>query len=165
MTGDGTNWRVLREAYKEFGVQFDPTDMVNLAINQTCSIEKVRRLVGDLAARLDDWALGARWSTTHHSKRANGIFFVEHTRSNVHVHGLVNFPYANRWGRQMMTQHFWQHICPSGTVVVERAYDAFGAADYMTKEMKWRDYNGDQIILLADLMSEKSLTRKPTKQR
>lgn len=163
--GNGPSWHQLREAYKTFGVQFDPTDMVNLATNQTYSIEKVRRLVGNLAARLDDWALGAKWSTTHHSNRASGLFFVEHTRSNIHVHGLVHFPYANWWGRRMMTQHFWHHLCPSGTVMVKPAYDALGAADYMTKEMKWRDYEGDQIILLADFMSEKSLALKPTKQR
>lgn len=57
MTHDGTNWQVLREAYKAFGVQFRPTDMVNLATNQTYSIESVRRSVRDLAARLDDWVL------------------------------------------------------------------------------------------------------------
>ena len=162
---NNTNWRQLRQAYKAFGVQIDPTDMVSLATNQTYSIDRVQHLVGDLAARLDDWALGARWNTSHHSQRANGIFFVEHTRSNIHMHGLVHFPYANRWGRRMMTQHFWRHLCPSGTIDMQRPYDVLGAANYMTKEMKWRDYDGGQIILLADFMSEKSLTRKPTKQR
>ena len=159
------NWKQLREAYKRLGVQFAPTDMVSLATNNQYSIHKVRRLVGDLTARLDDWALGARWSSTHYSARANGIFFVEHTRSNIHAHGLVHFPYANRWGRRMMIGHFWQHLCPSGTCDVRYAYDPLGAADYLTKEMKWLDHDGDQIILLADFMSEKSLTLTPTKQR
>ena len=165
MTGNGTNWKQLRQAYKKFCVQFDPTEMVNLAINQNLDLESVKKRLGRFSGRMDSWGIGTTWSKTHVSGRANGVFFVEHVRSNIHLHGLVHFPYGNRYGRTLVAQDVWSFLCPSGTIKMRRAYDPMGAADYMTKEMKWRDYDDRQIILLADLMSEKSLSQRPTKQR
>ena len=165
MTGDGTNWKRLRQSYMDFCNQFEPTDMVSLAINQNYTLNSTKALLREFSGRMDSWGIGTTWSQTHFSHRANGIFFVEHVRSNIHLHGLVRFPYAEIGVRARIAEELWGHLCPSGTIVMKPAYDPMGAADYMTKEMKWRDYDGDQIILLADLMSEKSLTRKPTKQR
>lgn len=165
MIGNGLNGIRLRQSYKDFCIQFEPTEMVSLAINQNASISKAKTLLKNFAGRMDSWGIGTTWSQTHFTQRANGIFFVEHVRSNIHLHGLVHFPYANWWGRGLMTQHFWRQLCPSGTINMQRPYDVLGAADYITKEMKWHDYDDGQIILLADLMTEKSRTRKPTKQR
>lgn len=165
MTGDGTNWKRLRRSYMDFCNQFEPTDMVSLAINQNVSISKAKSLLKSFSGRMDSWGIGTTWSQTHFTERANGIFFVEHVRSNIHLHGLVRFPYANGCGKAWLAADIWQHLCPSGTIAMKPAYYAAGAADYMTKEMKWHDFDGDQIILLADFMSEKSLTPRPTKQR
>ena len=163
--GDGTDWKRLRKSYKDFCVQFEPTEMVSLAINQSASLCRAQTLLERFSGRMDSWGIGTTWSQTHFTQRANGIFFVEHVRSNIHLHGLVRFPYANRCGRAWIAAEIWEGLCPSGTIAMKPAYDPMGAADYMTKEMKWHDYDDGQIILLADLMSEKSRTRKPTKQR
>lgn len=165
MVGNGTNWKRLRQSYKDFCVQFEQTEMVSLAINQNVSISKARTLLKSFSGRMDSWGIGTTWSQTHFTQRASGIFFVEHVRSNIHLHGLVRFPYANRCGRAWIAAEIWEDLCPSGTIATKPAYDPMGAADYMTKEMKWHDYDDSQIILLSGLMSEKSLTRKPTKQR
>lgn len=163
--GNGTNWKRLRQSYKDFCIQFEPTEMVSLAINQSASLCRAKKLLERFSGRMDSWGIGTTWSQTHFTQRANGIFFVEHVRSNIHLHGLVRFPYGNRCGRAWTAQVLWERLCPSGTIAVKPAYDALGAADYMTKEMKWHDYDDDQIILLADLMSEKSRILRPTKQR
>jgi len=165
MIRDGTNWKRLRQSYKDFCVQFEPTEMITLAINQDASLSKATKLLERFSGRMDSWGIGTTWSQTHFTQRANGIFFVEHVRSNIHLHGLVRFPYANRCGRAWVAAEIWKKLCPSGTFEVKPAYYPVGAADYMTKEMKWHDFDGGQIILLADLMSEKSRTPKPTKQR
>jgi hypothetical protein len=151
------HWKRLREAYKEFAVGFDANEMVTLATNQDGNIEKMRKLVDAFAVRMDRWALGRFYHTLPISKRANGIFFVEHVSSNIHAHGLVHFPYGSGLSRLLKASEFWRSLCPSGSIDVQLVQSVEGIANYVTKEMKWDRYDSDQVILLADRMSDKSL--------
>lgn len=118
------------------------------------------KLVGSFAARMDDHALGSEWSKLPISRRANGIFFIEHVRSNIHAHGLVRFPYGNSWGRELIARKLWADLCPGGSVRLAKIDTLEGAASYCTKEMTRYSYDHGQVVLLEQFMSQKSLSQR-----
>ncbi len=150
----------LREAYIQLCGQFQPNTMVTLATNQLWEIARMTKLVGSFAARMDDRGLGSAWSKLPISCRANGIFFIEHVRSNIHAHGLVRFPYGNDWGRDMIARKLWADLCPGGSVRLSKIYTLDGAASYCTKEMTRYNHQDEQIVLLEQFMSQKSLSQR-----
>ncbi len=150
----------LRSAYIQLCGQFQPNTMVSLVTNQLWEIPRMTTLVGAFGARMDDYGLGSTWSKEPVAKRADGIFFIEHVCSNIHAHGLVRFPYGNAWGRSMIASKLWSDLCPGGTAMLKPIRSLWDAASYSTKEMNRYDYQDDQIVLLEQFMSEKSLSQR-----
>jgi hypothetical protein len=100
------------------------------------SIERARRDIGMLLARIDRRLLGTRF----HKKpdlRTNGVFFFEHVDRNLHAHALIRvqpgwlldfhrlFP-KDRGGA-------WNDIVPSGSYSLQIITDDWGAAGYAVK--------------------------------
>ncbi len=156
------NWyerQRLRSAYGEFCEQMGVTHAVTLATHQDWSISKTTKLLKQFCARMDDIHLGSTWSREPLDKRMNGLFHIEGTQhgKHFHAHGLIRFPYGNESGRKMLIEYFWRGLCPSGTIDVKKLWSN-NFATYASKEMRKRDYTSDRLVLVADFMSEKTLS-------
>lgn len=152
--------RELRKGYIELCRSFAPDTMVTLATHQLWTLERMTKLVGAFAARMDDYALGTRWFKEPRFRRANGMFFIEHVGSNIHAHGLVRFPYGDTHSHLLIGERVWKALCPSGTIKVDPMYRFGRAAVYCTKEMKRQDFCPEQVLLLEQFMSPHSLSEQ-----
>lgn len=149
--------RQLRESYIELALSFEPNFAVTLVTNQYLTTNGMRKLIKGYCARMDNVLLGKEWASAPARQRIDGTFFIEHTASNIHAHGLLRFPSGKPMGLQRISDLVWMKLCPAGSVVVESLWDDGRFADYSTKEMIKPSYDGDQIVLVRDFMSERSL--------
>lgn len=141
----------MRPAYQQLCHQFKPNTFITLATNQTWTPARMKMLVGSFFAHMDRWYLGHTWLNKSLHIRTDGIGFIEHVNTNIHIHLLVNFYTGNMWGRRMMSQFYWNKLCKGGSVEIGPINDIDNLAHYCTKEMAHRSYNSDdQIILLRD---------------
>lgn len=140
-----------RKIYMDLSKRFEPNTFLTLVTNQTWTAQRLRKLVGSYFARMDRWYLGHTWHIEPYDRRINGMGFIEHEDSNIHIHLLVNFKSGNEWGRRMMTEHYWHKFCESGSIEIEPIYDLNGAAYYCTKEMTSEKYDVyEQVVFLQD---------------
>ncbi|SDH23641.1 hypothetical protein [Pelagibacterium luteolum] len=164
---NSTERKKLRDAYFELCMQMGTTHMVTLATHQHWSINKMKALIRHFAGCMDNSGLGGIWSQKPMSQRMNGVFFIEGSElgAAIHTHGLVHIPYGTESFKAQAGKLLWDETCKSGTFKLRELYRPKGAFDYSSKLMKWRNYDHDRIVLLADFMSEKSLSLEPTMQR
>lgn len=148
------NHREFREAYVELCRGIDVQYFVTLATNRDGTIGGARKLAKDYCARIDRKLLGHEWTATPANERTDGVFFVEHVASNIHLHGLLKFPKGTPEKLKVMSGLIWKKLCPAGTVDFQSIYDLPGALRYVLKEQKLSHYEGDQLFLARDLMSE-----------
>lgn len=82
----------LRAAYVDLCRGIDVQYSVTLASNQDGTIAGIRKRARDFCARMDRKLLGPSWSKKPAEQRTDGVFFIEHVASNIHLHGLLRFP-------------------------------------------------------------------------
>ncbi|WP_299146782.1 hypothetical protein [uncultured Tateyamaria sp.] len=125
----------LRAAYKQFAQQLEPELFLTLATNQQMSIGRVQNLTRRFLRGMDQWKHGKRgFMHVDAEQRIDGLFYVEHEHTNIHVQALINRPYCNRFGLQMHANRIWRKLCPSGSVVIKDVDNAGGLSEYCTKE-------------------------------
>lgn len=155
---DYTN-RKLRLAHQKMALDMKPELFLTLATNQTMSLEQMKRKTFGFLACMDRQMLGRKWAKKLSSERMDGLLYIEHEASNIHVHGLMTRPYCNRVGLQLWAEEFWGKICPSGSVVFKDIGDIECRANYVTKEAGKRDFFERQFFMALDLRRYKCPTK------
>lgn len=147
----------MKRAYAQLCQRLEPEYFVTLATNDYGSLGRIRSLAASYCARMDRKLLGHEWHKRPAGERTDGIFFVEHTASHIHLHGLLRFPSGTTTGLEMTTGLIWKKLCPKGSVAVMPIQALSSLVDYCVKESRFSpDYSDDQIILVRELMSERS---------
>lgn len=148
------NRNELRAAYAKLCHGIDVQYFVTLSTHRDGTIGGMRRLARDYCARMDRKLLGHTWTTMPAAERTDGLFFIEHVASNIHLHGLLKFPKGTPEKLEMMTGLIWSKLVPSGTIDFQSIDDLPGALRYVLKEEKLSHYSSDQLLLARDLMSD-----------
>ena len=144
----------LRAAYVTLCHEIEVQYFVTLSTHQDGTIGGMRKRARDFCARIDRKLLGHEWATMPASRRTDGLFFIEHVASNIHLHGLLKFPKGSREKLAIMTGLIWKKLAPSGTVDFRSIDDLHGMLDYVLKEERLSHYSSDQLLLARELMSE-----------
>lgn len=105
------------------------------------------RLIGEYLAMMDRALLGRKWSQLSRDQRTDGIFIVEHTKTNIHAHGLLRFPSPKTHDLEVLTMLKWNRLTQSGDANFQSIYDEEGAVKYCTKEMNSTLFNPDQVVV------------------
>jgi hypothetical protein len=143
----------LRKAYMELAEQMQPNAFVSLATNSHGSVSEMTRLIGIFCGMLDRALLGQKWPTFPVEQRTDGIFVIEHTKTNIHAHGLLRFADPEKTDLALLTTRKWYRLSEAGTVDFQRIYDVEGCAAYCTKEMRSFLFDPDQVVLARQFMA------------
>lgn len=111
------------------------------------------RLIGEYLAMMDRALLGRKWSQLSPDQRTDGIFIIEHTKTNIHAHGLLRFPSPRTYDLGELTLLKWNGLTQAGSTDFQSIYDAEAVVDYCTKEMKGFLFNPDQVVLARQFMA------------
>lgn len=142
----------LRAAYIQLACQFDPNTFVTLAANATGNLNELTCMLDRFCGMMDRKLLGHKFHKLAPDQRSDGIFFVEHTASNIHAHGLVAFRNPKKVNLAELTATTWNRLTKAGTSEVVDIYDASRCASYCTKEMRGSFFDPDQAILVRQFM-------------
>ncbi|MFB0692146.1 hypothetical protein ACA106_16650 [Agrobacterium pusense] len=111
------------------------------------------RLIGEYLAMMDRALLGRKWSQLSPDQRTDGIFIIEHTKTNIHAHGLLHFPKPKTHDLELLTLLKWSTLTQAGSTNFQSIYDAEHCAEYCTKEMNSFLFNADQVVLARQFMA------------
>ena len=114
---------------------------------------ELTHLVGEYLAMMDRALLGRKWSAVSADNRTDGVFFIEHTGTNIHAHGLLRFPQAKTHDLQVLTLLKWNKLTQSGDTNFQTIYDLDGVAEYCTKEIMRTQFTPDQVVLARQFMA------------
>lgn len=142
----------LRDNYIKLAKQMEPNAFVTLATNDTGEILEMTRLIGKFCGMMDREICGHKFHTYPTNKRTNGIFVIEHTKTNIHAHGLLKFPDNPTVDLPLLTARKWNILTKAGTTNFQPIYDVAGVAGYCTKEMSNFSFNGDQVVVAGQFM-------------
>lgn len=147
----------LRTAWIDWVDDHDWDDY--LTINFNCPSDEVtaKKQLGSLLQRLDSYLLGSRYRRRP-AERTFGICFPEHIHINCHWHCLLKYncnPSQHGTVSRSLLEYFWKGIVASGTIHLQDAYDAGGAARYSTKEFGTYERFGS-IAFSSDFWPEAS---------
>lgn len=143
----------LREAYMELAQQIQPNAFVSLATNRHGSVSEMTRLIGIFCGMLDRTLLGQKWPTLPAEQRTDGIFVIEHTKTNIHAHGFLRFTDLDKTDLALLTARKWCRLTEAGTTDFQPIYDVEGCAAYCTKEMRSFLFDPDQVVLARQFMA------------
>ncbi len=129
-----TDFNRLRLAHQQMAVALDVKLFLTLATNQSMSLERMQRKTREFLARMDKAMRGRNWAKKPMSQRMDGLLYVEHEHSNIHVHGLMTKPYCNFAGLQLKAEEIWSELCEGGSVVIKPVGDVRKRSEYVTKE-------------------------------
>lgn len=136
----------LRDAHKDMALAMQPKLFLTLATNKNMSLEGLQKLTRLFVRNMDRQLLGSKFYKFASERCLDGLFYIEHEASNIHVHGLVSQPYCNRIGLQLHADRIWQNICPSGSVVIKDVGDIAKRSAYCTKESGHVDFFARQFF-------------------
>lgn len=139
----------LREEYKNLALSMQPNYFVTLATNDFGSVSETTRVLGKFCAMMDRALLGHRWHKAPEQERVDGVFFIEHTRSNIHAHGLLRVPEQEGEDMAVLIARKWNRLTEAGSTDVQSIHDAYGVAEYVTKELKSFTFDQDQMVLAS----------------
>lgn len=153
-------YRELRAAYIELVSKNIAADtFVTLVTNGTWELPKMQRAIKAFVGCVDHSLLGRTWCRKPLDCRAEGMFFIEHVKSNTHAHGLLRLPQRHlddqRDLKTLFEQH-WHKFAPGGSLDFQVLYDAVGCADYCTKEMKFGHFTGEQMVCTWDFVKRQN---------
>lgn len=149
----------LKASYVDICRDLDVRYFVTLATNRDGTLAGIRKLAGNFCARMDRKLLGTSWNKKPPEARTDGVFFVEHVASNIHLHGLLRFPSGTGEGLRTTSAVIWNTLCPSGTVDWQAVDNLQSRVGYCLKERRFADYSQDQVFLVRELM-HKSVSSK-----
>lgn len=143
------NREQLREEYIALAVSMQPNFYVTLVTNDFGSVAEITRKLGKFCAMVDRSLIGHRWNTAPEQKRLDGLFFIEHASSNIHVHGLLRIPEARDTDMALLVERKWNRLTEAGSTNLQSIYEAVGVAEYVTKEMRSFTFDQDQTVLAS----------------
>ena len=142
------NVQQLRNAWIDWIDEHQWDDYLTVNFNCASTITSGKQQFGKLCQRIDSFLLGPRYRKQV-ANRTFIIAFPEHVRSNFHYHCLVKYNCIGRGSHPIskhILQYYWKQLVPSGTIHLQDAYDASGAARYSTKECGSFDRLNDIIV-------------------
>ena len=145
----------LRDALGNWIDDHEWDDFLTVNFNCQSTVLTAKAQFGKLCQRLDRHLLGSRY-LKRPAERTFIIGFPEHISSNFHIHCLTKYNcirHGSRSALEGILQHYWKELVPSGTIHLQEAYDAAGAARYSTKEFGSYD-RFDDIIFPGEFWSE-----------
>jgi hypothetical protein len=142
----------LRDAYIETAMRIKPDAFVTLATNDTGVVSEMTRLIGKFCGMMDRELCGHKWYTLPPEQRMDGIFFIEHTKTNIHAHGLLKFPGCPELDLPLLTARKWSRLTDAGETNFQAIYDTEGVVRYCTKEIKSFAFDEDQMVLVGQFM-------------
>ncbi|MGY5808446.1 hypothetical protein ACXHXG_12080 [Rhizobium sp. LEGMi198b] len=142
----------LRDSYIETARQMQPNAFVTLTTNSTGDVLEMTRLIGRFCGMMDRELCGHKWHTLSAAERTDGIFFIEHVKTNIHAHGLLKFPDRPYDNLPALTALKWNRLTRAGETNFQSIYDAEGVANYCTKEIGRSTFDGDQVVLVGQFM-------------
>ncbi|THF50776.1 hypothetical protein [Allorhizobium terrae] len=142
----------LREGYIQVIQQMTPNAFITLATNDTGDMSEMTRLIGKFCGMMDREICGHKFHTYSSDKRTNGIFVIEHTKTNIHAHGLLRFPDNSTVDLPLLTARKWNTLTKAGTTNFQPMYDAVGVAGYCTKEMRSFLFDWDQVVVASQFI-------------
>jgi predicted small integral membrane protein len=148
-----TDFNRLRLAHQHMAVALDVKLFLTLATNQSMSLERIKRKTREFLARMDAKMLKHGWSKAPASERLDGLLYVEHEHSNIHVHGLMTKPYCNYAGLQLRAEEIWSELCESGSVVIKPVGDVRKRSEYCTKEAGKHGFFERQFFMASEFMA------------
>lgn len=148
-----TDFNRLRRAHQQMAMALDVKLFLTLAANQSMSLERMQRKTREFLARMDAVMLKRGWSKASASKRLDGLLYVEHEHSNIHVHGLMTKPYCNYAGLQLRAEEIWSQLCESGSVVIKPVGDVRKRSEYCTKEAGRHGFFERQFFTAREFMA------------
>lgn len=152
--------RQLRAAYIELIANNIAVDtFVTLVTNETWELPKMHRALKAFLGCADHSLLGKKWYQKPLDCRTEGMFFIEHVKSNTHAHGLLRLPHRHLGDQRDLKTLFEQHwikFAPGGSVNCQALYDAPGCADYCTKEMAFRHFRDEQMFCTWDVANRQN---------
>lgn len=149
----------LTAAYVDICRGLNVRYFVTLATHRDGTLPGIRKLAANFCARVDRRLLGTSWSKKPAEARTDGIFFVEHVASNIHLHALLRLPSGTEEGLRMTSVSIWNTLCPTGTIDWQAVDDLPRRVGYCVKERRFTDYSDDQVFLVRELM-HKSVSSK-----
>ena len=144
---------LLRSGHTELARRIKPELFLTLATNQHISIDRMKGLVKRFLRDMDQALLGRRFMHCEPERRLDGLLYVEHEHSNIHVHGLMTRPYCNQVGLQLHAERIWSEMCQGGSVVIKAAGDFAKRSEYCTKEFRKQDFFERQFFTARELMA------------
>lgn len=123
-----------RAAVRDLLASFPATLFLTANFNDTTDLVSGRSALRGLHARIDRRLLGRGWARRPSEDRSLAIWLPEHIDTNTHWHGLMTVPAADPSKLIDELPEMWTRIIPSGQLHVQSAFNAGGAAAYMTKD-------------------------------
>lgn len=111
------------------------------------------RLIGEYLAMMDRALLGRKWSQVSPDQRTDGLFIIEHTKTNIHAHGLLRFPAVKSHDLEVLTLMKWNRLTQSGDTDFQSICDVDRVAEYCMKEMANVQFSSDQVVLTRQFMA------------
>jgi hypothetical protein len=143
----------LRAAHVQMAVVLQPKFFLTLATNQHVGLEQMKTWTRMFLQLMDKRMLGNKFFKHEAKERMDGLFYIEHEASNIHVHGLITGPYSNRIGLQLCANEVWGKVCPSGSVLIKDIGDVEVRSKYCTKEYFRSDFFDRQFFVGSEFMS------------
>ena len=143
----------LREAHVQMAVALQPKFFLTLVTNQHVDLEQVKKWTRMFLQLMDKRMLGNKFFKHAAHERMDGLFYIEHEASNIHVHGLVTQPYSNRIGLQLCGEAVWQKVCPSGSLLIKDIGDVAVRSKYCTKEYFRSEFFDRQFFVASEFMA------------
>jgi len=113
----------------------------------------ITRLIGEYLAMMDRALLGRKWSQLSPDQRTDGLFIIEHTKTNIHAHGLLRFPTAKSHDLEVLSLMKWNRLTEAGDTNFQSIYDVEGIVGYCMKEMSGVQFTPDQVVLARQFMA------------
>lgn len=135
-----------RSAVREMIAGSSPALFITLAFNRSTTLETAQAKLGELHRRWCRAIFGKRWNAKDFDW-PSVIAVAEHVNlDNLHLHLAVACDDEAARCIVAVTPKQWAALVPSGDVDCQAIHDAFGAGDYMAKELT--PSTTDHLIIL-----------------
>ena len=143
--------RMVRKGVEQW--MHDPrwTHFLTLCENRETTLSAAERHFRTFCACVDECFLGRRYSSKPDLRQLI-VVFPEHLESNLHFHGMMEIKPSKRVPMsevEAVLLSEWKKVVVSGSIDVQKIYDASGLARYMTKELK--SQGSDYKMLMSNM--------------
>lgn len=127
--------------------ELDPEWWITANFNRQTNLQRARKSLNHLGARIDHYCLGRAWSSKARKDRFLAVGFFENVSTNLHAHLLARLP--SRRGHEAVWEmpRMWEKIESAGSLWIASSPSAAGAVRYSTKKFHAPDH-GDRMIII-----------------